>query len=225
MFRFFLSLVLVLSSGLAAAQIYPRAQWTATLSTLQHGVSGTVTIVDARTLRLDNFNYDGTAPAVYVYAAETDTRAAHIAGRAIGPQLKQVFSNASLTVQLPAGQTLDSFGAVSIWCAEFRVNFGSGTFKAPANVPPPTLTDLEKADRVFGWAQIQFANYLVPRQDSSVASEGHYFRYYPSTNNALTFKDGRVSYVTLQNGNLNFADVGAIEDLYAQAVGAAATQN
>ena len=222
MHRFLLLALLCFCGFNAAAQSYPRANWFATLSTLQHGVSGTVTIVDERTLRLDNFNYDGTAPAVFVYATAVDSRASQLAGRSVGPELKQALTNASLTVQLPPGQTLDAYGAVSIWCADFRVNFGSGTFKAPAVVPPnptPALTDLQKADAVFSWAQTLYANYLMPRQDSSVSADGHYFRYYPATNNALTFKDGRVSYVTVQGGALSFADVGTLADLFGLASG------
>ena len=228
MHRFLLLAVLCFCGFNAAAQSYPRANWFATLSTLQHGVSGTVTIVDERTLRLDNFNYDGTAPAAYVYVTEVDSRASQIAGRSVGPQITQAFSNASITIQLPAGQTLDSFGAVSIWCVTFRANFGSGTFKAPAVVTPPVvtplpgLTDLQKADAVFAWAQTQYAAHLMPRQESSVASGGHYFRYYPATNNALTFKDGRVSYVTLADGALRFTDIGTIADLYVLAAGVGA---
>lgn len=34
---------------------YPRTGWSATLSTLAHQVSGTATIVDEDTFRLDNF--------------------------------------------------------------------------------------------------------------------------------------------------------------------------
>ncbi len=109
------------------------------------------------------------------------------------------------------------------------MNFGSGTFKAPAVVAPPPvvtplpgLTDLQKADTVFAWAQTQYAANLMPCQESSVASGGHYFRYYPATNNALTFKDGRISYVTLADGALRFTDIGAIADLYVLAAGVGA---
>ena len=113
---------------------YARAGWVANLSTLQHGVSGKVTIVDARTVRLTEFNYDGGGPQVYAYLGADNSDAAFQAGRVIGPQLNRAgpaYVNATLELQLPPGQTLDEFAAVSIWCAEFRVNFGSGGFKAP----------------------------------------------------------------------------------------------
>jgi Electron transfer DM13 len=112
---------------------HARAGWTARLSTLQHGVSGTVTIIDARTLRLSGFNYDGGGPQVYAYLGSDDTTAAFTAGKPIGPRLNSPFAYADATIdlQLPEGQTLDGFAAVSIWCAEFGVNFGSGLFAPP----------------------------------------------------------------------------------------------
>ena len=112
---------------------YARAGWTTPLSTLQHGVSGTATIVDARTVRLSGFNYDGGGPQVYAYLGTSDAQAAFTVGKIIGPRLNRpaAYVNATLDLQLPEGQTLDGFAAVSIWCADFKVNFGSGSFQAP----------------------------------------------------------------------------------------------
>lgn len=121
----------VLPSSCVATD-YARAGWTAKLSTLQHGVSGTVTIVDERTLRITGFNYDGGGPRVLVYLGATNSNQGFTSGPAIGAQLqRRPYVNETLEVQLPEGQTLDGFTAVSIWCVEFRVNFGSGVFAAP----------------------------------------------------------------------------------------------
>ena len=110
---------------------YARAGWVATLSSLQHGVSGKVTIVDASTIRITDFNYDGGGPQVHVYLGEENTNAAFQAGRVIGPQFTRAYVNETLELRLPDGFTLDELNAVSIWCAAFKVNFGSGVFKAP----------------------------------------------------------------------------------------------
>lgn len=111
-----------------------RVGWKTTLSTLGHGVSGTATIIDARTVRLSGFNYDGGGPRVYAYLGTSNTQAAFISGRIIGSRLNSPFaySNATIDLQLPEGQTLDGFSALSIWCDEFNINFGSGTFEPPA---------------------------------------------------------------------------------------------
>lgn len=108
---------------------YPRAGYEAQLSTLAHGVSGTVTIVDADTLVVENFNYDGGGPAVYFYLATEDSQSAFIAGIPIGPLLTgTVYTNDTLTLHLPAPQTLDGYHAISVWCVDFNANFGSASF-------------------------------------------------------------------------------------------------
>jgi hypothetical protein len=138
----FVLLVLVTTRPAAAAptrqtEPYARAGWTMRLSTLQHGVSGTATIVDARTIVLRDFNYDGGGPQVYAYLAVTDTRNAYYGGIPIGPLLtrpNQPYVSQTLTLTLPATQTLDTYNALSIWCVDFGVIFGSGTFTAPLPV-------------------------------------------------------------------------------------------
>ncbi|MCP5515655.1 MAG: DM13 domain-containing protein [Verrucomicrobiales bacterium] len=38
-------------------------------------------------------------------------------------------SGDSVTVSLPEGQSLDGYNAISVWCVDFAINFGSGTFQ------------------------------------------------------------------------------------------------
>lgn len=110
-----------------------RVGWSATLSTLAHGVSGRATIIDSRTIRVTGFRYDGNAPLVYAYLGRENTFSAFSVGRAIGALLQaRPYVNETLDLQLPEGQTLDDFNAISIWCQQFRVNFGSGAFAPPA---------------------------------------------------------------------------------------------
>lgn len=112
---------------------YPRAGWSAELSTVAHGVSGTVTIVDQDTFRLDDFFYDGGGISVYVYLAADDSHDSFVAGLETGPQLLGTpFSGGSLVIDLPPGQTMDGYNAVSIWCVTASSSFGSGTFGPPA---------------------------------------------------------------------------------------------
>lgn len=112
---------------------YPRAGWTATLSTLAHNVSGQATIVDEDTFRLDNFYYDGGGISVYAYLGVTNTNPSFASGLQTGPQLLGMpFSGGSLVIDLPPGQTLDAYSAISIWCVAASSSFGSGTFVPPA---------------------------------------------------------------------------------------------
>ncbi len=108
------------------------------LSTLQHGVGGTAEIVDERTIVLRNFNYDGGGPQVYAYLATTNTNAAIESGQVTVQQLNRAgvpYVNETITVTLPASATLDGYTTISIWCADFKVNFGSGVFRGRTFVP------------------------------------------------------------------------------------------
>lgn len=109
-----------------------RTGWTATLSTLAHDVSGTVTIVDADTFRIDNFFYDGGGIGVYAYLAAANTNAAFTTGLQTGEDLfGTVYAGDTLEIDLPPGESFDNYAAISIWCVDVSVNFGSGTFIAP----------------------------------------------------------------------------------------------
>ncbi len=125
----FNALVVLLILPLTFADVYDRTGWQAPLSTLFHNVSGTVTIVDANTLLVEDFNYDGGGPAVYFYLGADNTQSSFNSGLGIGPLLTgTVFTNDTLLVDLPGAQTLDGYTAISVWCEDFDVNFGSGTF-------------------------------------------------------------------------------------------------
>jgi hypothetical protein len=117
--------------ALPAAAQSPSSKigWQATLSTVAHGVRGTVTIVDADTFRVDNFFYDGGGIRVYFYLGAVEIRSSFQVGLRAGPDLLgTAYSGGSTTVDLPAGQTFDNFGAISVWCEAAGSSFGSGTF-------------------------------------------------------------------------------------------------
>ncbi len=119
------------------ASLFPQPGEEARLSTEFHEVSGTLRVIDGDSLMVENFTYDGGGPAVYFYLGESDSPAAFGSGIPIGPLLSgTVFdgSQASFAVDLPAGQTFEGYGAVSVWCVDFQVSFGSGAF---APVPEP----------------------------------------------------------------------------------------
>lgn len=121
---------------------YARAGWRANLSTLAHGVRGTVTIVDADTFRVDNFFYDGGGINVRFILAATDDNATFRNARLVTDLnlLGSPQNAGSLTIDLPAGSNFDGYGAVSLWCLPAQANFGSGTFVNP--VPEPASTAL-----------------------------------------------------------------------------------
>lgn len=116
---------------------YPRAGWQATLSTFAHGVRGTVTIVDADTFRVDNFFYDGGGIDVHFILAASNNNSVFSTARLVADSLPvpgfrgTPYNGGSVTIDLPAGNTLDGYNAISLWCIPASANFGSGTFAVP----------------------------------------------------------------------------------------------
>jgi hypothetical protein len=114
----------------------------ASLSTDYHLVSGTVTVVDIDTLRVDSFTYDGQGIDVFFYLGSENTSEAFTSGLQIGPQLLHTSFDGTggpLTIDLPVGESLENYGAISVWCTLAGISFGSGTF---VSVPETAVTGL-----------------------------------------------------------------------------------
>ncbi|XP_049281488.1 protein Skeletor, isoforms B/C isoform X1 [Anopheles funestus] len=114
----------------------------ADLTELHHGVSGSVYAVDARTLFLKNFNYDGEGPAAYFYVGNTrapSNKGAHRLrderGRA---GVLRRYRNEDITLSLPEGKTLRDIRWFSVWCDDFSVNFGDVQIRNDLDFPRPT---------------------------------------------------------------------------------------
>ena len=128
-----ISCALIATSTANAQLTSPKIGWTAELSTLSHEVSGSVTIVDEDTVRVDDFTYDGGGIVVKFYLGSSDTQPAFINGLPIGDDLFGTSydgTQEAFTVDLPQGETLEGFNAISVWCVAAGANFGSGTFMA-----------------------------------------------------------------------------------------------
>ncbi|XP_023290274.1 protein Skeletor, isoforms B/C [Orussus abietinus] len=110
------------------------------LSELHHGLSGEVYAVDARTLYIKDFTYDGEGPAAYFYAGST--KSPGIGGfrvrdeRGTTEVLKR-YRKKDITLTLPEGKTLDNIKWFSVWCDEFSVNFGDVRIPRGFDYPRP----------------------------------------------------------------------------------------
>lgn len=129
-------LSLTLIAPLQAATVGTRA----TFSQDSHNVSGTATVLDFDRLRIDDFTFDGGGISVYFYLGAVEDHASFIGGLETGPELVgTVFdgTQAPIFIDLPAGQTMADYDAISVWCVVAQVSFGSGTFE---QVPEPSVT-------------------------------------------------------------------------------------
>jgi hypothetical protein len=159
--------IAVLTGAPAWAQLTsPKVGWQAQLSRLAHNVSGTVTILDENTIQVDNFTYDGAGLDVYFYLGRENTKPAFTSGLQIGPQLLgSMFSGSGppLVIDLPAGQTLEGWNAISVWCVTVAANFGSGTFAPVAGAVPGDYN---------GNGAVDAADYVVWRETMGQTGSG-----------------------------------------------------
>ncbi|XP_041985351.1 protein Skeletor, isoforms B/C isoform X2 [Aricia agestis] len=111
------------------------------LSELHHGVRGTVYAVDARTLYIHDFFYDGVGPAAYFYVGSSKKVDAKGATRlrderGSGSPLRK-YRGEGVTLSLPDGNTLKDFAWFSVWCDDYAVNFGSVDIPRDLEYPRP----------------------------------------------------------------------------------------
>jgi len=112
-----------------SASSNPLVGTTASFRNFTHGIGGTMTLVDDRTIQITNFTYDGGGPAVYFYLGTDGGYSPSQGGRQIGPKLNgRIYDNETITLTLPADVTLNDFNGISVWCELFFVNFGDATF-------------------------------------------------------------------------------------------------
>ncbi|XP_033632784.1 protein Skeletor, isoforms B/C-like [Asterias rubens] len=99
------------------------------LSTINHGVTGTVYAVDSDRLLIRGFTYDGTAPDAFLWIGDTDRPDASGTILPVDPNNPDVklglYGDAEISVRLPAGKTVSDYKWLSVWCRQFRANFGN----------------------------------------------------------------------------------------------------
>lgn len=117
----------VADSGASAT--HPLVGTVRELTTRSHAVSGTVTILDDRTIEVSNFVYDGGGPSVFFYTGTDGNYTTSGGGRAIGEMLNgRVRNGETVILTLPDDVTLDDFNGLSVWCDIFNISFGDVAF-------------------------------------------------------------------------------------------------
>jgi hypothetical protein len=128
-------ILFVAAAATAGVDPYPRAGWQAEMPPGDHLARGTATIIDERTIQVDNFWYDNAAPEVYFYLGAHDLYDDFFNGIPIGERFARPYLGETIVVQLDVGETLDGYGAISVWCVQFNLNFTSGHFYPPGYCP------------------------------------------------------------------------------------------
>lgn len=128
-----ISLALVLSAHVVRAQDARIGE----LSTDDHGVSGTLFAVDDRTLRIENFSYDGQGPAGVFWLnsnpeATDDGRVLPFKDSCEESSRLPAYSGETVILELPADLTLADVRYFSVWCRDVSVLFGG--IEIPASI-------------------------------------------------------------------------------------------
>ncbi|XP_012528510.1 protein Skeletor, isoforms B/C isoform X2 [Monomorium pharaonis] len=127
----------------AAAQICSGAYYgklIGKLSELHHGVSGEVYAVDARTLFIKDFTYDGEGPAAFFYAGNSKgpgNNGFRVRDERGTTNVLKRYRKKDITLTLPEGKTLNNIKWFSVWCDEFSVNFGDVRIPRSFDYPKP----------------------------------------------------------------------------------------
>ncbi|XP_076631544.1 DM13 and DOMON_DOH domain-containing protein skeletor isoform X1 [Colletes latitarsis] len=118
---------------------YPKPQKLAALNG-EHGVSSEpIVVVDAQTLLIPSFSYDGEAPDAKFWVG---------AGPSPSPQGIRVadengkvvplhrYDRKAIVLTLPGDLTVHQIGHIGVWCEAFTVDFGHVQIPPNLNVPP-----------------------------------------------------------------------------------------
>ncbi|XP_014486776.1 PREDICTED: protein Skeletor, isoforms B/C [Dinoponera quadriceps] len=121
------------------------------LSELHHGVSGEVYAVDARTLFIKDFTYDGEGPAAFFYAGSSkspNNNGFRVRDEHGTTNVLKRYRKKGVTLTLPDGKTLNNIKWFSVWCDEFSVNFGD--VKIPRGFDYPKPQKLKALNGIHG---------------------------------------------------------------------------
>ena len=116
-------------------------------TTKQHGVTGSIYEVDDNTIKIKNFNYDGTGPDAFFYvgtSGQPSSSGVHIKYPAGSDAILEEFNDGEVTLTLPNDLEVDDLKWISVWCRQYSVNFGDFYF-----------ADDEKSDGESGSVQVK----------------------------------------------------------------------
>jgi hypothetical protein len=117
----------------------PKIGYSGTLSSLDGGLGGTVTVVDATTLKISGYKLeDASAPALYWWGATDDNLSGGF--RISNAQVTSRAASDSLTIKLDAGKTTADFVTVGLWCEKFSADFGQARLTANGGGAPASGT-------------------------------------------------------------------------------------
>ncbi|XP_024940594.1 protein Skeletor, isoforms B/C isoform X3 [Cephus cinctus] len=187
---------------------YPRPQKLAALNGV-HGVSSEpVVVVDAQTLLIPGFSYDGEAPDAKFWVGPGPSptpqgiRVPDENGKVV--PLRR-YDRKTIVLTLPDDLTIHQLGHFGVWCEAFTVDFGHVKIPQGLNVPPSLkMLGVSPQNVRGGQGQSAYTQYqqTSPTSSSSASSSSHpsaslldQQHYRPTTYRPLLRRDDQVQVV------------------------------
>jgi len=103
--------------------------WTGTLSSLDGGLGGMVTVTNNTTLTISDYKLaDASAPALYWWGTTNGILSDGF--RISNFHVTQAATSSIDTINLDAGKTTADFSTVGLWCEQLKADFGQATLAA-----------------------------------------------------------------------------------------------
>ncbi|XP_067928652.1 protein Skeletor, isoforms B/C-like [Watersipora subatra] len=129
---------------------YPQPQMIGQFSQLAHQVSsGQVTILDEKTIKIEQFTYDGQGPDAFFYVGVGDAVGDEAAPYGKIPdendslEVLGRYSGKDIVLTLPENLSFRNIKWISVWCIAFAMDFGNVFLTDVQNIPP-SLNEKEK---------------------------------------------------------------------------------
>lgn len=118
-------LALALPAAVSASQVGDSG----TLSSLDGGLGGVVTVASDSSLQITQYKLaDASAPELYWWGSTSSDLSAGF--RISNTHITEAATSDTLTINLDAGHSPADFSTVGLWCEKFKTNFGEADLKA-----------------------------------------------------------------------------------------------
>ncbi|CAL8466192.1 g5728 [Coccomyxa elongata] len=126
----------------ACTKASPYVGFSGPLTTIDHMIGGTVTILDDCSFKVTNFSYDGLAPAVHWWGAKSLSVKDLRNGQELNPMLVTGPVNGlEMTVPLlTQGATWDNVTYIVAWCETALADFGHVKLMPAAMAMAPSMS-------------------------------------------------------------------------------------
>ncbi|XP_074107985.1 protein Skeletor, isoforms B/C [Cotesia typhae] len=118
----------------------PRPRVLPEFSRLAHGLrSGNISILDSKTLYIPNLHYDGAGPDAYFWVGtgpEPNTMGFKVPNEVGGLTKLRGYQGEDIEIVLPGNLTVFDIDWLSVWCVQYKHNFGHVMIPKDLDVPP-----------------------------------------------------------------------------------------